>query len=507
MTRRWALPGWASGYPLVVGIVLGVLATATVPLVSGTRVVSIDGFGARGPDDVGGLGGEAAVSPTGEASSPGDTLTDSAGNPISSGPGLGTNGGPGGPNETTATTGPRSGTAALRATDRGVTADSIKVGVLIGDSSGSAAFGIDTESFNPTAEQAAWQGYMDQLNERGGVLGRRLVPVYAKFDALSDAEKEAACASLTQDHKVFAVFNMGFFSGARVLCVTERNRTPLLKGDPEASDDIFRASRGYLSSTVASYDRQARNLAGEGIALGLVAGKKIGLVAKSTEPFAESFTGAIKAAGHTVAHTTLLAADDATAQSQLPGEVEAMKRKGVQTVFLLTTFYHHSAFAQHAETQLFTPRYVASDIFGSTEDITTQAMPASYGGAIGVTMVRSGEVAAGLPEPEVDKRCRETYEKRTGSTIGSNNDLRYVVMMACDVVARFEGAATAAGPGLTRDRLAASIAQLGVRPTPYTGGGSYRPGKTDAADYVRTKRWEFGCRCYRIESGFRKAAY
>lgn len=506
MTRRWALPGWASGYPLVVGVALGLLVGVTVPLTSGTRVVSLEASGGRGADAAG-FGEQAGLSPTGPDGSAPDGVRGGSQSVASSATGVGPDGERTAGDKTSTPTASRSGTATLRATDRGVTADAIKVGVLIGDSSGSAAFGIDTESFNPTAEQAAWQGYIDQLNERGGIHGRRVVPIYAKFDALSDADKEAACARLTQDHKVFAVFNMGFFSGARVLCVTDHNRTPLLKGDPEASDDIFRASRGYLSSTVASYDRQARNLAGEGIALGLVAGKKIGVVAKSTEPFAESFTGAIKAAGHTVTHTTLLAADDATAQSQMPGEVEAMKRKGVQVVFLLTTFYHHSAFAQHAETQLFTPQYVASDIFGSTEDITTQAMPASYGGAIGVTMVRSGEFAAGLPEPDVDRSCRETYEKRTGDTVGSHNDLRYVVMMACDVVNRFEAAATAAGPELTRDRLAAAIAQLGVRPTPYTGGGSYRPGKTDAADYVRTKRWEFGCRCYRIESGFRKAAY
>src|SRR2546430_2220675 len=47
----------------------------------------------------------------------------------------------------------------------------------------------------------------------GGVLGRKLVPVYHAIDATSadtiDSQLQAACDDFTQDHKIFVVFTGG----------------------------------------------------------------------------------------------------------------------------------------------------------------------------------------------------------------------------------------------------------------------------------------------------------
>lgn len=513
MSRQLHLASRSGTYLLVLGVVMGILAAGlAVPLAFGERATEVGLTGAGpaggGPSDFSDPGSFQDETPGLDGAGPGLDGPGGVGGPATGGPATSVNGttdggtgtGPGGGGSPTATK--------LTASDRGVTADAIRVGVLIGEVGGAAAVGMDLSSFDAGTEQKAWQGYVDEVNSRGGINGRKLILEVKRFDVVA-GQADAACAYLTQDKKVFAVFNMGFFWTEQVLCVTEKNRTPLLKGDPESGDDIFRRSRGYLSSTVASYDRQARNLAHEAAKAGALNGKKIGIVARSMDgKLAQAVASGLEAEGHSVTHVSMLANEEGTAQSQIATEVREMKDKEVGAVFMVTSPRLHANFVQAAEGQLFRPQYLVSDIFGATEDVTAQSMPSSYNGALGFSMVRSGEGAAGLPEAPVDRTCRETFERRANDTLAhDDDDKRYVVLAACDVVARFEAAATLAGPNLTRDGLTAAITRLGVRPTANTGGGSYGPNKTDAADYVRTKRFDFSCTCYRLDSGFRKARY
>jgi ABC-type branched-subunit amino acid transport system substrate-binding protein len=515
MSRQLHLASRSGTYLLVLGVVMGILAAGlAVPLAFGERATTV---GLTGPGSTAGGDGSASDPASFQDETPGvdGTGPGGAGDPGAGGAGPGGTGstGTGGTGTGTGGSGPGGGgsptTAKLGASDRGVTADAIRVGVLIGEVGGAAAVGMDLSSFDAGTEQKAWQGYVDEVNSRGGINGRKLVLEVKRFDVVA-GQADAACAYLTQDKKVFAVFNMGFFWTEQVLCVTERNRTPLLKGDPESGDDIFRRSRGYLSSTVASYDRQARNLAHEAAKAGALNGKKIGIVARTMDgKLAEAVTAGLQAEGHSVTHVSMLANEEGTAQSQIPTEVQKMKTLGVGAIFMVTSPRLHANFVQAAEGDVtWRPQYLVSDIFGATEDITTQSMPSSYNGALGFSMVRSGEGDAGLPEATVDRTCRETFERRANDTLDhTDDDKRYVVLAACDVVSRFEAAATLAGPNLTRDGLTTAITRLGARPTANTGGGSYGPNKTDAADYVRTKKFDYSCTCYRLESGFRKARY
>ncbi len=150
-----------------------------------------------------------------------------------------------------------------------------------------------------------------------------------------------------------------------------------------------------------------------------------------------------------------------------------------------------------------------SDLGGTTEDLTTQSMPETFDGAIGITMKRGPEWR--LPDWEeapADRACRETFESRTGETIGrAQDDRRFMVQMICSIVQRFETAGNAAGDGLTRDSLQEEIANIGEVDLPFTGGGSFGPGKLDGADYVRTVEWKFDCKCWNVTSDFVKGEF
>lgn len=396
----------------------------------------------------------------------------------------------------------------LTATDVGVTKDNITVGVLIDNPEGLMAIGVDLSQFSPELVEAAYKAFFDDVNSQGGVLGRKIKPIYRQIDELSEEDKAAACREMTQDHKVFAAFNLYGVEAGAELCYTKDHRTPLFRGDASLKE-TFDASKGYLSTPMQNSLRLNQNLAWELHRMGVLKGKKIGVLAGSggfdtSRADAEAMLKILRGLGYEIAHVSYISAELETAQSQIPGEVAEMKRKGVQVVPMLTGFVTNSSFAQTAEAQQFFPLYAVNDWLSNSTDTGAQAMPRSYDGAIAITSMRAGEWRTDLPEGAADRACLKTFKKSSGEEIAhSEDDARYAIGLSCEIVYRFADAAALAGAELTRDRLSGAIQALGKRDIPFTGGGSYGPGKFDGADFLRTKRFEFDCSCYVVTEDFR----
>jgi hypothetical protein len=136
-----------------------------------------------------------------------------------------------------------------------------------------------------------------------------------------------------------------------------------------------------------------------------------------------------------------------------------------------------------------------------TNDISVQAMPDSFE-AVGVTVNRTGEWRVNLPEPAVDAACRKTYAAATGMDPARSDSAYAAVGLACglvDVVAR---SARSAGTQLTRAKYVAGMQHLGSVPFPYFGSFSFRPGKLDGADAIRTQRYDPSCNCWLPQGNF-----
>jgi len=145
-----------------------------------------------------------------------------------------------------------------------------------------------------------------------------------------------------------------------------------------------------------------------------------------------------------------------------------------------------------------------------TSDFEVQAMPATFEGAIGMTMQRYAEWRDGVPEHPGDARCRELYEKATGErqprNKGAESNSAYpVIMFACGYTQVFEAMAKAAGTELTRPRFLAALGRLGPIDTGFYLGGAFRPGKSDLTDRYRLLRYQARCRCWRTASPVRQA--
>ena len=154
---------------------------------------------------------------------------------------------------------------------RGVTADSINVGVTVIDGKALQKVGV---TFAIGDQRKVWTALVDDLNKKGGVLGRKLTLTFADYNLLDAASAEAACVALTQDTKTFAVL-AGFLGPAMTVnkCITD-NDTALLADSP----DLAIAKKVPWFSPAASADRRMTLLTNLLVKTKSLQGKKFAVV-------------------------------------------------------------------------------------------------------------------------------------------------------------------------------------------------------------------------------------
>lgn len=119
----------------------------------------------------------------------------------------------------------------------GVTDTTIKIGVMYLDlSAAGPVLGINQGDY-----KAAYQAAIDEVNEAGGVQGRKLEAVYTPIVPASADQGTAACTALTDDDKVFVV--LGNYVDENAPCVVTTHETPLLGGDLAMTPDAMAAAK------------------------------------------------------------------------------------------------------------------------------------------------------------------------------------------------------------------------------------------------------------------------
>ena len=416
-------------------------------------------------------------------------------------PGGGTTGGTSG---TSGTSGAAPGR--LTATDVGVTATTVKVGVVLLDIQKLQPVGFSQPNFTPSDQQARFQAFFDAVNKRGGLAHRKVVLVYRTWDALDTNGSHSAaavCSQLAEDEKVFAA--VGFLGGNIAECLTGQHGIPAV-ADAGHIAEAYTKSHFRLATPFARVERGTANWGYLSVTSGLVRGRKTGTVSMDVteESRAEqSLVDALKAQGQPVTYRAHLANDQATAQSQLPVEVGKMQQAGVNTVFLSTNFIAALQFAQTAEKQGFRPQYVVSD-FGSLQaEGLVRDMPSSFDGAYLFT-----QSLPLSPETPPNTACRQEYNANNGSNKDlSGPDPGGSLTLACWMAHVLDMAAGKLGTHLTRQGIGDAFQQLGAPTLPHTQPGSFGPGKTDWVDWMRIARYSTACHCYKPVSGSQHGRY
>ena len=484
-------------YRFLMGVACGVLVTGVVlPFAIGEReggsksVVGESsgtvgdntgsGPGTRGP------GTDQGSTATGDASA----ASDPSGNTV-------TTGGPSRPGETSPSdSGGTGGT-----TDQGVSADRIKLGIVLTDASN--PLGMDTGSAGPQEQQDQWRALIAELNEHGGVAGRKIDPVFRVAAILDKDQQRATCIQLAKDDKVFAVLDAGGATSAELApCYTVEHGLPLMgSGAVGIWDDAFANSQGLMFILQQRGSRQMRNFAAELAATGRVKGKICGIIGdgwQGASPKAgEMLQTELEKHGCKVVRRETMSADLATGSSQIPVAVQQMRASGANSVWFLVNPVYATQFVQNAEGQGYLPDYNLTDWLAGAIDFTLQNMPPGFfDRAAGVTSGRVGEGRANMPEIPESAACREIVERRTGRKLDRNSLGFGTPITACSELQLFAKAAGAVGPNLTRTAFAGAMSRLGAFTPGFQSPGTFAPGKPDLADGVRTLVARDSCKCW-----------
>lgn len=160
---------------------------------------------------------------------------------------------------------------------RGVTADSIKLGVAVIDTEQvKSKFGVDLGK----VPEGVIGALVKEVNDKGGINGRKIDAVERPFLPVGTEDSEKACRELIEDNKVFAV--AGMFLGDGGLCVTETYSTPYI-----ASFGLSKERQERSKAPFLSVEGSAEDVLSGAVKLfvseGVLKGKKVAVYHESAE--------------------------------------------------------------------------------------------------------------------------------------------------------------------------------------------------------------------------------
>jgi len=395
-----------------------------------------------------------------------------------------------------ATTSTSTGPGALTASFRGVTATTIKVGFVNIDYTCIKQF-VD---YNFGNQPAIDQVFIDDLNAHGGILGRKIVPVYKSICPIGNTTSLAVCTSLTEDDKVFAVMGLLYdITGDADLCVARDHQTILNSFLPRQKF-ISEAPPALLVSTDITTERLATVLFNLLKSQGTLTGKKVATLTDTST--ADEVAGVVKPALDSAglaqgspAVLTINGSDTSAAQSQLDSFIERWKSEGVNAIWLDGGDASGKQFVEKIKAAMPGVLLLADEFPGAQQagqdETAAGKKPNPYDGMLSATGQTESEE---WQNPRL-QQCVKTYETGSGQQVIGPDDLKpgpdgvrvrvwAAVRDICNQLALFKQIAVKAGPNLTNDtwrQAADTIGEIQLV-DPYA---SIHAGKYDATDAFR----------------------
>src|SRR6516165_6163396 len=380
--------------------------------------------------------------------------------------------------------------------DRGVSKAQINVVfpvVAVNSLAGKEGFAQDKE-FNE--QIASINLYVNQINNGGGINGRKINPIITQFDPTSDANMQALCRQWTQGSPpVFAVVDgIGTWLGDNQLCVAQQGQTPLISAWSTTTNWTNLGSP-YLWWTGADMAPVLAATVQWGLSSGRLGhGKKVGIVVSDQAPDQAAMNDYLlpdlKKAGITPMIETVAAGLNETASTSSDAQlaVEKFKAAGVQSIFPLIYEPAFFPFIGAESSQQYYPQLLLSD-YQSTVETALGLIPVPYEAALngqeGVTTETLGGFDDARPQSQGGydpgvRSCFNTWHAYHPKPIPGTESF-YIeeqgpIQAWCGAIRLFAEAAKTAGPDLNRRSFATAMSKITNFP------GTLSPNWTFGAD-------------------------
>ncbi len=369
---------------------------------------------------------------------------------------------------------------------RGVTAETISLGVSTIDfDTLNETFGLDLafQDFAPMFDAAAsW------FNERGGVLGREIELIHTHFLPVGAQTAEISCIELTEDHEVFAVL-VGFTGpGAEGVneCITLLHDTVLVGSPPQPHQ--AEEAGGLWVSWEMRLDRRNEafvDLLDQAGALSDLGSVMVVGANPEEEGLVEAMADAFEDRGVSVPQRlwTTTTGDTLATNAEVDVFIELARADDVSTVALLGE-------GEIRNRRFFERAPELTYLVTNGDRITDWASIPPQGLQEGTRVLASNtEVRLGT-DPALDE-CVAAIEERMGIEIIPTADLpagdpNYWSgsLNACRFLSMFIQIAEAAGPDLTNDSWVGALDQVPDISIPGFQFASLSATKTDARDQL-----------------------
>ena len=406
----------------------------------------------------------------------------------------------------------------------GVTSTTVKIGIGYVSDAGALNAALGAAGATQIDTRRAYNALVKDINDRGGIGGRKVSIVYHEYSAGStepyDQQDQAACARWTQDDPVF-ISDGGLQSDTLLACMEKAGAISALYMDPIHGQPKrqFRRFPHYLQPANIDLDDLQHLRIDSLVKMGCFRDTpKIGLVSIDDPDFRNMVDTALVPAlrKHGLKLADQVYVRPGESGSDIGPTVTAISNAAVRfnssgvTHVLFTDAGANLAFffMQSAENQGYRPRYCLDANSGNTglagllQDTGSEEQ---LRGAMSIGWVPSLDVLPeDLPEWVKPPREEECYRvmRRAGVTMDSAN-ARGQAQIVCDTMWLIEATLNRAGPVLNQRTFLQGLQRLGegYRPAGIGFGVSLTATRRDGLRTVANMRFFEECTCFRYVSG------
>jgi hypothetical protein len=339
--------------------------------------------------------------------------------------------------------------------------------------------------------------FVGQINDTGGINGRKIDPIIPTFDPTNETQMRALCKDWTEGSPpVFAVLDgLGDWTGDDQLCVTQEGHTPLIGAWTTVTDWTDQGSP-YLWWTAPDQASVLQAVVDWGLSAHLIGGTvKVGVIAgnRASDQLAldQYLLPDLRYAGVTPIVKTIDADPDdtATTGAEAPLVVQQLRSAGVTSVIPLMPFNVFYPILQAETEQEWFPRLLLSDYEESIETalgLIPFPSATALNGQEGVTTETLGGIDDDRPQSQggYDPGLRscwvlwhKTYPQVPPGNMNDFVEEQGPIAGWCQAIDLFAAAARKAGPDLNRRTFVTAMSKVKDFPGTWAPVLSYGPDK------------------------------